>query len=76
MAALGKVKCPVCRARQAPQPVCRRCSADLSLYLKALDSQDYARRLHAAALRSGDRQAAEQSAAYLRWLKPQADRIE
>jgi primosomal protein N' len=28
-------RCPVCRAQQPLQPVCRRCHADLSLVVKA-----------------------------------------
>jgi hypothetical protein len=38
------IVCPVCNAGQPPQPTCRRCRADLALYLKALASVAIARR--------------------------------
>jgi len=33
-------RCPVCRARQARQPECRRCGADLILLVGALQWRD------------------------------------
>lgn len=35
--------CPVCRAKQTPQPVCRRCSADLDLLLRAYNRAEFVR---------------------------------
>lgn len=62
--------CPVCRARQQRQPTCRRCDADLSLYVKALRSLDTARQRHREACQSGDRQLRDATQRYLNWLGP------
>ena len=70
MLAESEMMCPVCRARQVPQSECRRCKADLSLYRKALRSWDLARRKHGEARREGNTELAEQSARYLKWLRP------
>ncbi len=66
-----QLTCPVCRARQIPQAACRRCSADMSLYLKALRSEEAARRRYVEACRSGDREMAARALSYLQWLRPQ-----
>jgi len=60
--------CPVCRAKQPEQPECRRCSADLSLYVKALRSVEQARQKLASANSRGDIQTAARTSAYLIWL--------
>jgi len=60
--------CPVCRAKQPEQPECRRCSADLSLYVKALRSVEQSRQQLESAKGRGDIQTAEQTSAYLIWL--------
>ena len=62
--------CPVCRARQIVQPQCRRCSADLELYGKALAAVQASKRRYAAALQQGDAQAAQRELEYLTWLSP------
>lgn len=67
-----ELNCPVCRARQPWQSACRRCEADLRLYVKALRSLHSAQRQAAAAREAGDeskRQATEQ---YLAWLRPRS----
>jgi len=60
--------CPVCRAKQPEQPECRRCSADLALYVKALRSVEQSRRQLESAKGRGDIQTADQTSAYLIWL--------
>ncbi len=62
--------CPVCRAKQAAQPECRRCSADLSLYLKALRSVKESRTQLELASINGNSQLTEQTLNYLKWLSP------
>ncbi len=63
-----QIACPVCRAKQIAQPECRRCSADLSLYLKAMRSVEESRRQFVNARRNGDSQLAAQTLEYLQWL--------
>ena len=63
-----QIACPVCRAKQIAQPECRRCSADLSLYLKALRSVEESKRQFANASRNGDSQLAAQTLEYMQWL--------
>jgi len=60
--------CPVCRAHQPAQPECRRCSADLALYIKALRSIEQARQQLESANDRGDTQLADQTSSYLSWL--------
>jgi hypothetical protein len=71
-----EVICPVCRAKQRlPAHVlarCRRCEADLALYLKALHSLQVARQRTLDADASGDSQLSHAAVAYLRWLSPNA----
>lgn len=62
--------CPVCRARQTPRDVCRRCRADIGLYVKAIQSRHRARALLDEASQSGREDVAMRTAAYLRWLRP------
>ncbi len=62
--------CPVCRAKQVAKPECRRCSADVSLYLKALRSLDESRRQLDLARESGNGQLASEVLIYLQWLSP------
>ncbi len=62
--------CPVCRAKQNAQSECRRCGADLSLYVKALHSVVESRRQLDAANRSGDAQSALHVSNYMQWLIP------
>lgn len=65
---LENFACPVCRAKQAAQPECRRCNANLELYLKALRSVEKSSQQLEMAKDQGDNELAEQASAYLRWL--------
>lgn len=65
---LENFACPVCRAKQTAQPECRRCNADLALYLKALRSVEESRQQLEMANVQGDSELAEQASAYMRWL--------
>ena len=65
-----ELKCPVCRARQKRQAECRRCGADLSLYVKALGSAELAQHQRQQARLSGDDERAASIDRYLHWLKP------
>lgn len=65
--------CPVCRAQQPVQPVCRRCCADLELLKRALlavdrvrDQLDQARQSNAEAENISGLQSR------LHWLSPGA----
>ena len=60
--------CPVCRAKQPEQPECRRCNADLALYVKSLRSLEHSRQQLASANNQGDIQTAAHTSAYLIWL--------
>lgn len=62
--------CPVCRAKQVAKPECRRCSADVSLYLKSLRSMDESRRQLDLARESGNGQLASELLTYIQWLSP------
>jgi len=62
------IRCPVCRARQTPQATCRRCRADLQLFVQALASRSEAGRRLAEAEQAGDAVAAESLRTYLKWL--------
>jgi hypothetical protein len=63
--------CPVCRAKQNPQPECRRCNADLSLYLKAKQSWYALQNQLQRAKETGDEPGVERAQSYLRWLSRQ-----
>lgn len=69
---LQEILCPVCRAKQAPQPSCRRCSADLSLYVKALRSVNAVRTQMDTAVENGNHELASQASRYLKWLSPKS----
>lgn len=68
----SELVCPVCRAKQAYQSECRRCGADLSLWVKALRSLRIAQQRVVEAGRI-DRQCLE-AMRYLDWLSPKAAR--
>lgn len=63
-----EICCPVCRARQSPRAECRRCTADLSLYVRALESRRVAHERLARATNVGDQAAVERLRRYLVWL--------
>ena len=63
-----RIACPVCRAKQIAQSECRRCSADLSLYLKAMRSVEESRRQFVNASRNGNSKLVAQTLEYLQWL--------
>jgi len=64
-----EIACPVCRAKQKPQNECRRCSADLTLYVKAMLSLETAKLQYQEA-RDGDQSNRVQARNYLQWLSP------
>lgn len=63
-------RCPVCRAKQPIQPVCRRCQADLRLVVAAHRRVDYLRGEIQGARAEGDRHRAEELTAELECLSP------
>jgi hypothetical protein len=67
----NELNCPVCRAKQAYQRECRRCGADLSLWIKALRSLHFAQQ---QVLQTGNQVESQRNDAlnYLRWLSPNA----
>lgn len=62
------IQCPVCRATQAAQKACRRCNADLELFVHAGKSSLAARRRLTEAIAAGDAVAEARLRDYLRWL--------
>ena len=62
------IQCPVCRATQTARQVCRRCSADLALFVRTRISGLAARRRLAEAVAAGDAVAQARLQGYLRWL--------
>jgi hypothetical protein len=60
--------CPVCRARQSFRAECRRCGADLLLYVKALRSVVQSRQQLGLARDSGNGKMEGQVLVYMRWL--------
>lgn len=62
------IQCPVCRATQAAREACRRCGADLALFVRASESSRAARRRLAEAVVAGDAVAQARLRDYLRWL--------
>ncbi|MEX0669535.1 MAG: hypothetical protein WD060_03645 [Pirellulales bacterium] len=62
------IGCPVCRAVQPLQPVCRRCVADLGLFMRAVESRRTARRRLTRATAAHDTAAERRLRVYLRWL--------
>ncbi len=65
-----QIVCPVCRAKQACQATCRRCSADLRLLVKAIQSEHVAEAKVRAARAAGDHAEVTRLEAYRHWLKP------
>jgi hypothetical protein len=65
-----QMTCPVCRAKQIPQTICRRCEADLSLYIKATTSLAVAQQQYALKSQNGDQAANAELQKYLQWLRP------
>jgi hypothetical protein len=63
--------CPVCRAKQIPQLECRRCGADLALYIRALNSVVISRERLDLAIESGDSPLAVDLLNYIHWLVPE-----
>jgi hypothetical protein len=74
MSTENETACPVCRAKQAYQTECRRCGADLSLWIKALRSLQVAQQKVAQAARH-DEATCNKTLNYLRWLSPTAAHI-
>ena len=70
----NELSCPVCRAKQAYQAECRRCGADLALWIKALRSLHVARQ---QVKRAGlhDSASFDKAQTYLRWLSPKAAQL-
>ena len=65
--------CPVCRASQPLQPVCRRCSADLNLLIRAMQAVDTSRNQLDQARRSGaPSETIKALRNRLRWLSPKS----
>ena len=64
-----EICCPVCRARQSARPTCRRCAADLTLYVRALESGGVARERLVQATTAGDQAAVLRLRRYLVWLE-------
>ena len=64
-----EMSCPVCRARQSARPACRRCAADLTLYVRALESGRVARERLVQATTDGDQAAVVRLRRYLVWLE-------
>jgi hypothetical protein len=67
---ITEISCPACRAKQALNCCCRRCEADLQLYLHAVNSLNAASRRYTLATARSDIQSAEKELDYLRWLSP------
>lgn len=68
-----ELNCPVCRARQPWQSACRRCQADLRLYVKALRSLHTVQRQAAVAHDAGDETKRRATERYLAWLQPRSE---
>jgi hypothetical protein len=62
------IECPVCRAGQSPREICRRCGADLALFVRAAESRRIARLRLGRAITAGDPAATARLRAYLAWL--------
>ncbi len=63
-----RINCPVCKAGQEPNATCRRCGADLALFLQCLTSRSRAEQQYRAAIARGDQASDERMRAYLNWL--------
>jgi hypothetical protein len=66
----SELKCPVCRARQTVRIECRRCGADLALYVQALRSLEFAEAQRADAAERGESDRVTRIGHYIRWLDP------
>jgi hypothetical protein len=67
------LKCPVCRAVQPMQPVCRRCSADLELLNRSLKAMDSVRtQLKIAQLNGANPDTIARLRKRLHWLSPKS----
>lgn len=64
-----EICCPVCRARQSARPECRRCAADLTLLVHALESGRVARERLVQATTAGDQASVQRLRRYLAWLE-------
>jgi len=65
-----QLRCPACRAKQAPQAACRRCGADLEFLLRALRRVRYLRQRLQHARAEGDHDVAQATLAELKQLAP------
>jgi hypothetical protein len=63
-------RCPVCRARQPLQEICRRCKADLSLVVQVRRRIEYLVAEHKQARERGDIGREQFVQAELEWLAP------
>ncbi len=63
-------RCPACRARQPLQPVCRRCDADLSLLVRAIEHSAALVARHEQARAQADHHLMETTAQQLALLSP------
>lgn len=61
-------QCPVCRAACVARQACRRCNADLALFVRVSESSRAAWRLLEDAVAAGDDVAQARLRDYLRWL--------
>ena len=74
MSVENELTCPVCRAKQGYQSACRRCGADLSLLIIALQSVQAAQQYIEQSLLTGEPHI-DAALAYLRWLSPSAAQV-
>lgn len=74
MSVENELTCPICRAKQMYQSECRRCGADLSLFMKALRSVQAAQQHVEQSLLAGELHV-DVALAYLRWLSPSAAQV-
>ena len=62
------IACPVCRASQSPRGSCRRCGADLGLFVQAIESRRIGRRRLGRAIMAENHEATARLRRYLAWL--------
>ncbi len=67
------LRCPACRTRQPWQETCRRCRADLTLYVRALRQHERLLARCREAIERGDRGQALRAAGELVMLRPGPD---
>ncbi len=63
-------RCPACRAKQPLQPICRRCDADLSLLVRAIEHSAALAARHEQARARTDHHLMETTARQLALLSP------